>query len=86
MNALRLLKDTNWGAEKRPLLNIYRSIIQPVIEYGMEAYFLFRNVTRPIVQSSIRSSPSMHRCYEEHPNDLPATLLWRNAIGDSPIF
>jgi len=38
MNALRLLKGTNWGAEKRPL-NIYRSIIRPVIEYGMEAYF-----------------------------------------------
>jgi len=44
--------------------------------------FLFRNVTCPIVQSSIWSSPSMHRCYEEHLNDLPATLLWRNALGD----
>jgi len=41
MNALRLLKGTNWGAEKRPLLNIYRSIIRPVIEYGMKAYFFF---------------------------------------------
>jgi len=39
MNALRLLKGTNWAAEKRPLLNIYRSIIRPVIEYGTEAYF-----------------------------------------------
>ena len=44
--------------------------------------FLFRNVTCPIVQSSIWSSLSMHRCYEEPPNDLPATLLWRDALGD----
>ena len=38
-NVIRLLKGTSWGAGKRPLLTVYRSLVISVIEYGMEAYF-----------------------------------------------
>jgi len=43
LHALRLLKGTNWVARKRPL-NVYPSLIRPVMEYGMETYF-FSTVT-----------------------------------------
>ena len=39
LNLLRMLKSTSWGASKRPLPSLYRTFIQPVTEYGMEAYF-----------------------------------------------
>ena len=39
MNLMKLPTRTYWGAGKRSLLKIYRSIIRPVIEYGMTAYF-----------------------------------------------
>jgi len=40
LNVIRVLKGTSWGAGKRPLLTVYRSLVRPVTEYGMEAYFL----------------------------------------------
>ena len=39
MNLMKLLTRTYWGAGKKSLLKIYRSLIRPVIEYGMPAYF-----------------------------------------------
>ncbi|XP_077975317.1 uncharacterized protein LOC144431279 [Styela clava] len=39
INLLRLLIGTSWGANKSPLLSLYRSLVRPIIEYGMEAYF-----------------------------------------------
>ena len=34
-----MLKGTSWGAGKRPLLTVYRSLVRSVIEYGMKAHF-----------------------------------------------
>jgi len=34
-----MLKGTSWGAGKRPLLTVYRSLFRSVIEYVMKAYF-----------------------------------------------
>jgi len=34
-----MLKGTSWGAGKRSLLTVYRSLVRSVIEYDMEAYF-----------------------------------------------
>ena len=39
LNVIRMLKGTYWGAGKRSLLTVYRSLVRSVIEYGMEAYF-----------------------------------------------
>jgi len=39
LNVIRMLKGTSWGAGKRPLLAVYRSLVRSVIEYGVEAYF-----------------------------------------------
>jgi len=39
LSVIRMLKGTSWGAGKRPLLTVYRSLVRSVIEYGMEAYF-----------------------------------------------
>ena len=39
LNVIRMLKGTTWGAGKRSLLTVYRSLVRSVIEYGMEAYF-----------------------------------------------
>ena len=91
MNALRLLKCTNWGAETRSLLNVYRSIIRPVIEYGMEAYF-FSSVTSldPLFKvqyealrlctGAMRSTPTIclqHSCGEMLLEIVPSSDLAR---------
>jgi len=39
LNVIRLLQGTSWGAGKRPLLTVYKSLVRSVIEYCMEAYF-----------------------------------------------
>jgi len=35
---MRMLMGTNQVVAKYPLLNIYRALIHPVIEYGIEVY------------------------------------------------
>ena len=40
LNVIKMLKGTSWGAGKRPLITVYRSLIMSAIEYGMEAYFI----------------------------------------------
>ena len=35
---LRVIKGTNWGADKKTMLNIYTAVILSKIEYGSEAY------------------------------------------------
>jgi len=42
LNAIRLLKGASWGAGKRPLLTVYRSLVRSVIEYGMESPSLLK--------------------------------------------
>ena len=39
INLLRMLKGSNWGVSKDPFLCIYRTLIRPIIEYGMEINF-----------------------------------------------
>ena len=41
---LRMLKGSNWGMAKDPLLNLYRALIRPVIEYGMK--YILISLTR----------------------------------------
>jgi len=36
---IRLWKGTWWGASKRPLLTVHRSLVRSVIEDGTDAYF-----------------------------------------------
>ena len=39
LSVIRMLKGRSWVAGKRPLLNVYRSLVRSVTEYGMEASF-----------------------------------------------
>ena len=49
LNVIRMLKGTSWGAGKRSLLTVYRSLVRSVIVYGMEAYFLASpNLLKPL--------------------------------------
>jgi len=100
MNALRLLKGANWEAEKRPLLNIYQSIIRPVMKYGMEAYFFSLEASlAPLfkVQSealrlctgAMRSTPTI--CLQHSCNTPVEKCPWRwgmsySAWNTKPIF
>ena len=34
LSVIRMLKGTSWGAGKRPLLTVHRSLVRSVIEYG----------------------------------------------------
>ena len=38
LNLLRALSGTDWGASKKTLLTLYRSLIRSIIDYGSEAY------------------------------------------------
>ena len=46
---------THRGVAKYPLLNIYRALIRPVIEYGMESSLFFCFCFRQNPQNSLRS-------------------------------
>jgi len=39
INLLRMLKGTTWGVSEDLFLCIYRALIRPIIEYGMEIFF-----------------------------------------------
>ena len=45
INLLKMISGTLWGASKKTLLILYRTLIRPVLDYGMPAYFLRQNVT-----------------------------------------
>ena len=38
MNLLRLLRGTTWGVGIAPMLTLYRCLIRPILEYGIEAF------------------------------------------------
>ena len=49
LNVIRMLKCTSWGAGKRSLLTVCRSLVRSVIEYGSEAYFFTSpNLLKPL--------------------------------------
>ena len=83
MNVLRMLKGSNWGMAKDPLLNLYRALIRPVIEYGMEIYFnssdsLLKQVERiqseclRICSGALRSTPL--NCLQHYCNEMPLKI------------
>ena len=73
-----MLKGTNWGVSKDPLLCIYRALIRPIINYEMEIYFNSSNSTLKQIEKiqtermKIRAG-SMHstpiNCLQVHCND-----------------
>jgi len=70
LNVIRMLKGTSWGAGKRPLLTVYRSLVRSVIEYGMEAYFF--------------ASHSLLKPLQKIQND--ALLLCTGALVSTPVI
>jgi len=49
LNVIGMLKGTSWGAGKRSLLTVYRSLVRCAIECGMEAYFFTSpNLLKPL--------------------------------------
>jgi len=70
LNVTRMLKGTSWGAGKRPLLTVYRSLVRSVIEYGMEAYFFV--------------SPSLLKPLQKIQND--ALRLCTGALVSTPVI
>ena len=45
IDLLWMLKGTNWGVSKDPLLCNYTALIRPIINYEMEIYFSSSNST-----------------------------------------
>ena len=49
INLMRCLSGTNWGANKRSLLHIYKATIRSVLEYGSAAF----NSATPTVKAKL---------------------------------
>ena len=83
INLLRMLKGTSWGVSKDPLLCMYRALIRPIIEYGMEIYFNSSDSTLKQIEKiqteclricagAMRSTPI--NCLQVHCNEMPLKL------------
>ena len=83
INLLRMLKGTSWGVSKDPLLCIYRALIRPIIEYGMEIYFNSSDSTLKQIEKiqteclricagAMRSTPI--NCLQVHCNEMSLKL------------
>ena len=83
INLLRMLKGTNWGVSKNPLFCIYRALIRPIIEYGMEIYFNSSDSTLKQIEKiqteclricakAMRNTPI--NCLQVHCNEIPLKL------------
>ena len=70
LNVIRMLKGMSWGAGKRPLLTVYRSLVRYVTEYGMEAYLF--------------ASLSLLKPLQKIPND--ALRLYTGALVSTPVI
>ena len=70
LNVIRMLKGTSWGAGKRPLLTVYRSLVRCVTECSMEAYFF--------------ASPSLLKPLQKIQND--ALRLCTGALVNAPVI
>jgi len=82
LNVIRMLKGTSWGAGKRPLLTIYRSLVRSVIECGMEAYFLSSsNMLKPLVKIQ---NDALRLCIGAMPSTPVACLQY--ACKEMPLF
>ena len=83
INLLRMLKGTNWGVSKDPLLCIYSALIRPIIEYGTEIYFNSSDSTLKQIEEiqteclrnyagAMRCTPI--NCLQVHCNEMPSKL------------
>ena len=83
INLLRMLKGTSWEVSKDPLLCIYRALIRPIIEYGMEIYFNSSDSTLKQIEKiqteclriyagAMRSTPI--NCLQVHCIEMPLKL------------
>jgi len=82
LNVLRMLKGTSWGAGKRPLLTIYKSLVRSVIDYGMEAYFYSSsNMLKPLIKIQ---SDALRLCIGAMPS-TPVVCL-QHACNGMPLF
>ena len=92
INLLRMLKGTNWGVSKDLLLCIYRALIRPIIEYGMEIYFSSSDSTLKqikkiqteclrICAGAMRSTPI--NCLQFYCNEMPGPPRGGGGRGDN---
>ena len=83
INILRMLKGSNWGMSKDTLLSLYRALIRPIIEYGMEIYFNCSDSTLKQIKTiqheclricagALRSTPI--DCLQHHCNEMPLKI------------
>ena len=86
MNVSRYLKGTNWGAVTAPLLSIYRCLIRPILEYGMDAYFSvsehaigslqkIQNLCLRLCTGATKNTPTL--CLQNHCNEMPLKLKYK---------
>ena len=85
INLLWMLKGTSWGVSKDPLFCIYRALIRPIIECGMEIYFNSSDSTLKQIEKiqteclricagAMRSTPI--NCLQVHCNEMPLKLIF----------
>ena len=79
LSVIRMLKGTSWGASKRPILTVYRSLVRSVIEYGMEAHFFASPSLQKIQNDALRlytgalvSTPVI--CLHHACNEMPLNI------------
>ena len=83
INILRMLKGSNWGMLKDTLLSLYRALIRPIIEYGMEIYFncsdsilkqieTIQHECLRICAGALRSTPI--DCLQHYCNEMPLKI------------
>ena len=81
-----MLKGTSWGVSKEPLLSIFRALIRPIIEYGMEVYFnssdsslkqveKIQNECLRICAGALRSTPI--NCLQHYCNEMPLKIKFQ---------
>ena len=86
INVLRMLKGSNWGMSQDALLSLYRALIRPIIEYGMEIYFNCSDSTLKIIETlqheclrictgALRSTPI--DCLQHYCNEMPLKIKFQ---------
>ena len=83
INILRMLKGSNWEMSKDTLLSLYRALVRPIIEYGMEIYFNCSDSTLKQIETiqheclricagALRSTPI--DCLQHYCNEMPLKI------------
>ena len=86
INILRMLKGSNWGMLQDALPSLYRALIRPIIEYGMEIYFNCSDSTIKIIETlqheclrictgALRSIPI--DCLQHYCNEMPLKIKFQ---------